>query len=839
MNPYATPQIRRLSAGLPHIAAASRTHLNLSCSHQETCLLPDVAAYTSLLQNCDCFKGLSDGMCIHHHIVKNGLDHVLPLSNRLLQMYGRCSSVEMAKILFVQMPKKDTYSWNYMIRAHTRQGQCKDAFFLFRRMQEEGLVPNSYIFSSLLSANNDEVGLHEGKQVHVQVAGSGCSDDVFVGTALVGMYGKCGRVEDAESVFVQMQKQDLTLWNTMIALYIEHGLPEDALRLYYKMSMEGAFPTDVTYLSILNACNNPSDGKRIHLNVLFHECKEDAIVGTAFLNMYGKLGLLDNARRIFDDIQERDAVCWNAMVGVCAQNGENTAAIQLFQRMCQEALVWDKYTFSSALSSCANEGALTEGKRVHAFLCACGFNSDTMMGNALVNMYGKSGDLKDSWEIFCGLRDRDVISWNVIIAAHAQHNGGRSSLQLFEQMHQEGVLPNNITFVSILEVCSNDATKQVGERLHASVFVTGLHLDTAVGNALVNVYGNSGRLKEAQMLVEEIPRKDRTTYINFLLACTSKGALEEGQRMHSQIVAVGFDSMLAVATAIIAMYGKSSCVEDAWVSFVRLSERDVILWTAIIAAFLYNGLAKDALRLFEEMQTEGMKADRITVVSILDACADHVALGEGRRMHDHVMVRAFESDLVVGTAVLNMYSRCGMLEDACRVFRDLPGRDIVAWSVIVAAHAQQGHAKEAQILLDQMREEGMVPNEVTFIGILNACSHSGLVDEGREWFRSMKTTHGILPVVDHYNCMIDLLARAGLMEEAEALVKDMPMTPTSTTWTTLLGACRDQFDTQRGDLAAENVIELAPEKISPYVTLSNIYMAAERENDATKLFDYA
>lgn len=824
MNPCATYQTRRFTTSLVHVVE----------SHTEAAVL-DVAAYTSLLQNCDNFKALYDGMCIHHHIVKDGFDDILPLNNRLLQMYGKCSSVEMAKGLFAQMPTKDTYTWNYMIRAHTRQGQCKEAFFLFRRMHEEGLVPNSYIFSSLLSANTGEVGLYEGKQVHVQVASSGCIDDVFVGTALVGMYGSCGHVENAECVFVQMQKQDVTLWNTMIALYIEHGVPEDALRLYNKMYIEGMFPTDVTFLSILDACKTPTEGKQIHLNVLYHECKEDAIVGTAFLNMYGKLGLLDKAHRIFDDIYERDVVCWNAMVGVHAQNGENTAAIQLFQRMCQEAVVWDKYTFCSALSSCANEGALAEGKRVHTFLCARGFDSDTMMGNALVNMYGKSSDLNNSWSLFCSLRDRDVISWNVIIAVHVQHSSERSGLQLFEQMHQEGALPNNVTFGSILEMCGNQATKRIGEQLHARVFSMGLHLDTAVGNALVNVYGNWGRLKEAQILVEELPKKDGTTYVNFLLTCASKGVLEEGQKMHAMIVAVGFDSMLAVTTAIVAMYGKTSCVDEAWMSFVKLSDRDVVLWTAIIAAFLYNGQAKDALRLFEEMQREGMKADKVTLVSILDACADDVALAEGRRMHDHIMINAFETDLVVGTALLNMYGRCGMLEDACRVFRDLPGRDIIAWTVIVTVHAQQGNAKEAQRLLDQMREEGMAPNEVTFISILNACSHSGLVDEGRQWFRSMKTMYGIIPVVDHYNCMIDLLARAGLMEEAEALVKEMPMTPTSTTWTTLLGACRDQFDTERGDLAAENVFELAPDKISPYIALSNIHTAAGRENGARKI----
>ncbi|MCO5547104.1 hypothetical protein L7F22_000546 [Adiantum nelumboides] len=820
MNPCQTRHTRSFTTGFSHFAAS-----NL----EETELSSDVASYIALLRNCVNTRALWNGICVHHHIVKDGLDHILPLCNALLQMYGTCNSVDMASSLFMDMPSKDHQSWNHMIRAYTRQGQGDDASLAFSRMQEEGIMPNSHIYSSLLTAASGEVFRYEGMRVHVRIASSGGLDDVYVGTALVGMYGKCGCLKDVENVFYQMQNHDVALWNTMIALYVQHEHGDDALGLVYKMSMEGTLPTDVTFLSILNACDTPSAVKQIHLNMLFHDCREDAIVKTAFLNVYGKMGLLDKASRVFGDIHERDTVCWNAIVGAYAQNDEGATAIQLFQRMCQEASLWDKYSFCNALCSCADKEALMEGKRVHASLFTLRYDSDLIMGNALVNMYGKCGDARNAWGMFCSSGHRDVVSWNIIIAACIQRDGEVSGYQLFEQMIQEGVLPNNITMESMVEICSEEGG--TCECVLAVVFAMGLHLDTAVGNALVNAYGRWGRLKEAQILVEGIPRKDRCTYINFLLACASKGVCIEGQAMHAEVVTTGFDSMLPVATALIAMYGKALCVEEAWITFIRLTERDVILWTAMISALLYNKQAKKALHLFERMQQEGMKPDKVTTVSILDACADDVALAAGRAMHDHVMMRALESDLLLGTALLNMYGRCGMLEDACRVFKDLSEHDIVTWSVIVAAHAQQGHAKEAQKLLEQMKEVGIEPNEVTFIGILNACSHSGMVDEGRQWFRSMKRTYGVVPVVDHYNCMIDLLSRAGLMEEAEALVKEMPLTPTSTTWTTLLGSCRGQFDTHRGGLAAESVFELAPDKVSPYVALSNIYSVAGQQAD--------
>ncbi|KAH7442202.1 hypothetical protein KP509_03G076500 [Ceratopteris richardii] len=768
-------------------------------------------------------------MCIHHILVEDGLEHIPSLSNAILQMYGKCSSVEMASAFFSQMPTKDHHSWNHMIRAYTRYGQAADASLLFRRMLEEGVVSNSHIYSSLLSVALGSVGLSEGIQVHVRVANSGLLDDVYVGTALVGMYGKCGCLDDAEKMFFRLQIRDVTLWNTMIALYVQHEKGDNALGLFYKMLSEGTSPTIITYLSILSACDI-SAGKHVHLNWLFHDHK-DVVVETAFLNMYGKLGLLDKASRVFVDMGERDTVCWNAIIGAYAQNGEGQMAIQLFQRMCQEALIWDMCSFCTILASCANYEALVEAKRVHALLYTHGYDLDVIVGNVLVNMYGKCGDVKNAWRMFSNSQNRDTVSWNGIIRACSELNDGNTIIHLFEQMIQECVLPDNITIATVIEILSKQgAVSGTVEHIYSVAFSVGLHMDVAVGNALIIAYGGSGRLKQAHNLLNQMPKKDRITYINFLLACASKEILKEGQLVHAEIVATGCDSVLPVATALICMYGKASCLEDAWIVFLKQPEKDAIFWTAMISAVLYNGLAEDALHLFEQMMQQDMKADKATIVSILDACADYVALAAGRCMHDYSMVSAFESDLRVGTALLNMYGRCGMLEDARRVFRDMSKRDIVTWTAIVAAHAQQGHAGEVQKLLDQMREDGVEPNAVTFVGLLNACCYSGLVDEGRQWFRSMKTSYGIVPAVDHYNCMIDLLARAGLMEEAEALVKEMPMTPTSSTWTILLGACKDQFDMGRGGHAAENVLELDPDRASAYVTLSNLCTASGRKS---------
>jgi pentatricopeptide repeat protein len=233
------------------------------------------------------------------------------------------------------------------------------------------------------------------------------------------------------------------------------------------------------------------------------------------------------------------------------------------------------------------------------------------------------------------------------------------------------------------------------------------------------------------------------------------------------------------------------------------------------------------------MKMDGLEADKITLVNILDACIDEAGLAEGRRVHKHIIVSSFEADIVVGTALLNMYGKCGALEDACRVFDNhLLHRDTIAWTIMISTYAQHGRVKESLGLLKKMRdEEGIEPNEITFISVLNACSHSGLVDEGRQCFASMKEC-GIMPGVDHYNCMLDLLTRAGMLDEAESLINEMPITPGSVGWTTILGGCRDRFDAPRGERAAGNVLEMDPVNVlPPYVTLSNIYSGYSKDNN--------
>lgn len=274
------------------------------------------------------------------------------------------------------------------------------------------------------------------------------------------------------------------------------------------------------------------------------------------------------------------------------------------------------------------------------------------------------------------------------------------------------------------------------------------------------------------------------------------------------------------------MYGKVGNLKLAQNTFDRMPERDTVSWNAMMGVCALNGQAKDAISLLDQMEQESSIPDKVTVVSMLDACASQAALIEGRRFHACIVGTGFESDIVVGTSLLNLYGRSGSLDLALQMFDKMPEQNLVAWNSMMAVYAQHGEGRAAVGLFNKMKQEGVIPNKATFVSILSACSHAGLVDEACHCFISMIQMHEILPVVDHYNCIVDLLGRAGRLHEAEVVIYHMPLNPTNASLMTLLGACRCKVDVERGERSALLGFKLDPDSAVPYVMLSNIYSTA-------------
>lgn len=729
---------------------------------------PSEATTASFVLQCGNAKDVYAGKHAHDHIVQRGLEGNAFLCGLLVQMYGKCDALEDAMALFKTMSSKHVYLWGSMIRAFARHGYVQDAFILFDQMQQEGVLPEQATYVCALSACVSLPALSNGILMHGRISGSSFESDLPVGNALVNMYGKCGNMDDACRTFMQMQEHDVISWTAIVSAYAQHGQGHDSLMCFDHMLEEAVAPNKITFISLLSAIVSPeylSTGVAVHARIVNSEFQSDVNLGNTLINMYGKCGRARDAWTAFDHMLDRDVVSWNTVIAACALHGMNVEAFQIFVSMGGSRIKPNKTTFVSLLSACTS---LTQGMQMHASIIEVGFELDVFVGTAVVSMYGKCGSFKDAKSSFSNMAEQNVISWNVMIAVYAQHAQGKEALELCEAMQLRGLVPSNVTIVTILDVCAEQGWLSEAHRVHVRVLNSGLGPGIAVGNALVNTYGKCGNT--------ECARRE----------------------------------------------------------FDKLQIRDVISWTSIITAYAQDGKDLEALQMFEQMQREGVLPDEVTYISVLYTCASQSKLAVGEEIYSCLMKKGYESDIALGTALINMYGRCGKLDVARRIFDRLLHKNMVSWTVMIAAHAYHGQGKEALQFYQQMRQE-FVPDRVTFLSILAACSHAGLVDEGNYFLVCMRNEHGISPVADHYGCMIDLLGRAGQLDKAETLIKNIPQDPSVGSYIALLGACRYQGDIERAKRTAKHMFDADLKSSSPYVMLSNIYVTSGMGDDGADL----
>ncbi|XP_057864214.2 pentatricopeptide repeat-containing protein At2g13600 [Cryptomeria japonica] len=454
----------------------------------------------------------------------------------------------------------------------------------------------------------------------------------------------------------------------------------------------------------------------------------------------------------------------------------------------KEVVIANPKTYCSLLQKCAALKALAEGKNVHTHVIKTGLNHDVYLVNHLIHMYIKCGVLEDARHVFDKMLKRSVVSFTNMIAGYSQNGDAEEALNLFHQMQREGISGNCFTFVSIIRACTSIRAFQVGEQFHVHFIEVGLDSDIVVGTALVDMYAKRGRIEDARNVFDKMPKRNILSWTAMIMGYAQYGPLDEALKLFNQIPA-----------------------------------RDLVLWNAMIGGLVQNGYSNEALQLFYEMQRSGTKADRITFASILRGCANLAVLLHGKQVHAHIVKSGFELDVVVGSALLDMYAKCGSVENAMEVFDKMPRRNVVSWSAMISACAQHGHGKDSLQLFKKMQEAGIKANIITFVGLLSACSHVGLVDQGRRYFDSMNKEYGLIPTVEHYSCMVDLLGRAGFLDEAEEIIHRMPVEPDAAVWGALLSACRTHGNMRLARHAAEQLLRLKVQDSASYVLLSNIY----------------
>eukprot|EP01018_Ginkgo_biloba_P036306 Gb_38750 [translate_table: standard] len=490
----------------------------------------------------------------------------------------------------------------------------------------------------------------------------------------------------------------------------------------------------------------------------------------------------------------------NEMVGNFCNEGKLKEALDILDLMYKRGIHTDSNSYDHLLQGCVRTKALAEGKRVHSHMIRTGYNLSVFQGNRLVDMYIKCGSLGNARQVFDKMSMRDISSWNTIVTGYVKFGSLESARHLFDKMPER---------------------------------------DGVSWNGMIAGYAQNGHLEAAlrlfcQMQCEGI-RPDQFTFCSVLCACANLPVLEQGKQVHTQIIKTDFESNVFVGSALIDMYAKCGSIYVARHVFDNMPERNVVSWNAMVAGYSQQWRGEEAVNVFCQMRLAGMKPNQFSFGSVLNACSSLAALEQGKHVHADIIKSGFESNVFVGSALIDMYAKCGCIEDARRVFDKMPQRNLVSWTTLITGYAQNGHGNDVLQLFEEMVRIGLKPDHITFIGVLSACSHAGLIDEGLLYFDSMVRDHCIKPRPDHYACMIDLLGRAGRLDEAEVFINNMPFEPDAVVWGALLSACRIHGNMELGKRAAECLSKLEPLNAASYVLLSNIYSAAGRWDDAAKM----
>ncbi|OMO58127.1 hypothetical protein CCACVL1_25574 [Corchorus capsularis] len=834
--------------------------------------------YESLVIRYRDSRNLRDAKEFHLQCFKFGFDGDLFLSNTLINVYVRAGNLMSARKLLDEMPQRNTVTWSCLISGYNQNGMPNDACRVFKEMVSSDFLPTHYAIGSALRACQElgSYGLQFGLQIHGLISKSQYSFDGVVCNVLMSMYWSClGCIIDARRVFDEIQVKNSIAWNSIISVYSQSGDAASTFELFSRMQSESTGfstkPNEYTFGSLITAaCSSTGFGFCLLEQMLCRITKSgflsDLYVGSALVSGFSRIGLTNYALKIFGQMSQRNAVSVNGlMVGLVRQKRGEEAA-KVFMEMAN--LVdknFDSYVI--LLSSFAEFSELEQGQRkgreVHAHLIRRGL-TDTVsaFGNGLINMYAKCGDIAASRSVFRLMVNKDSISWNTMISGLDQNECFEDALTSFCAMRKTGLLPSNYAVISALSSCASLGWSILGQQIHGEGLKLGLDLDVSVSNALLALYASVGCLSECKNIFSLMLDHDqvswnsvigalavsgssvseaviyfsdmmrtgcdpnRITFINILAAVASLSLRNLGHQIHTLVIKYHLANDSSIENALLACYGKCGEMDECEKIFSRMSERrDDGSWNSMISGYIHNELSHKAVNLVWFMMQRGQKLDGFTFATVLSACASVATLERGMEVHACAVRACLESDVVVGSAIVDMYSKCGRIDYASRFFNLMPIRNVYSWNSMISGYARHGHGDKALELFKLMNLNGQLPDHVTFVGVLSACSHVGLVEEGFTHFNSMTEVYGLAPKMEHFSCMVDLLGRAGELDKIDNFINTMPMKPNVLIWRTVLGACcrANGEKTELGRKAAQMLFDLEPQNAVNYVLLANMY----------------
>ncbi|XP_049385305.1 pentatricopeptide repeat-containing protein At1g20230-like [Solanum stenotomum] len=523
-----------------------------------------------------------------------------------------------------------------------------------------------------------------------------------------------------------------------------------------------------------------------------------------FMRALGPSGDIRRARQLFDEIPHPDIRSWTLLITAYTRSGFPKEALEVYDELREKKVHPDQLALLSVTKGCAALGNLIKAKGVHEDVIRYGYRTDLLLGNALIDMYGKCKYALGAREVFDNLSAKDVISWTSMSSCYVNCKLPSEALIMFREMGLNGMRPNPITLSTVLPACSDLKSLNLGREIHGYIVRNGIHDNVYVSSALVDMYASCSSIKQAETVFNSMRQFDYVLCNVIMSAYFSNGECDKALRIFDQL-----------------RKGRTKLNHDSW--------------NSVIGGCMQSGRTDKALQILHEMQQSGVKPNKITITSVLHNCIDLGSIRRGKEIHGFLLRDLFLEDETVFTALVFMYAKCGDLELSNRVFYMMPKKDTIAWNTMIIGNSMHGKGEEALLLFREMVSSGVKPNSVTFTGVLSGCSHSQLVDKGLVIFYTMRKEHGVEPDSEHYSCMVDALSRAGRLEQAYNFIQNMPMKPSAGAWGALLGACRVYKNVEMARVAGKQLLEIEPENAGNYVLLSNIYEAAKLREEASEI----
>ncbi|XP_075648379.1 putative pentatricopeptide repeat-containing protein At3g49142 [Castanea sativa] len=463
--------------------------------------------------------------------------------------------------------------------------------------------------------------------------------------------------------------------------------------------------------------------------------------------------------------------------------------------------------------------------------------SNPSIGIKLMRAYAACGEPGITRHVFDEIPEKNVVFFNVMIRSYVNNHLYHDALLVFKTMASQGFEPDNYTYPCVLKACSGLENLYVGLQIHGAIVKVGLDLNVFIGNGLVAMYGKCGCLMEARQVLDEMPSRDVVSWNSMAAGYAQNARFDDALEVCKEMEALRLKPDAGTMASLLPAVTNTTSYNVSYVKeiFMKLDKKSVVSWNVMIAVYVNNSMPAEAVNLYLQMEKNSIEPDAVTIASILPACGDLSALSLGRRMHEYVERKKLRPNLLLENALVDMYAKCGSLQDAREMFDRMKFRDVVSWTSMISAYGLNGQGRDAVALFAKMQNLGLSPDSIAFVSVISACSHAGLLEEGRYYFKLMTEEYRIIPRIEHYACMVDLLGRSGQVDEAYSFIKQMPVEPNERVWGALLSACRVYSNMNIGLLAADHLFQLAPEQSGYYVLLSNIYAKAGRWKDVTTI----